>query len=61
MLGFSDFWVFLAYTGSILVTALCVVYGIVNWNRPFPDEEKREIEEELEWEKKDPELGDLKK
>ncbi len=33
MLGIEDKWVLLAYLLCILSTILCVVYGIVNWNR----------------------------
>jgi len=32
-LGIVDFWVFLAYVLCIGASALCVVYGLVNWNR----------------------------
>ncbi len=55
MLEFQGSGVFLAYMGCILASLLCVVYGIINWNNPKEDEVK-EIEEEIEWEKKDPEL-----
>lgn len=33
MLGFGDFWVFLAFAANITVVLICVIYGIVNWNR----------------------------
>ena len=33
MLGLGDFSVFAAYVLCILSAVLCVVYGIVNWNR----------------------------
>ena len=32
-LGIDDFWVLLAYLLCILSTILCVVYGVLNWNR----------------------------
>lgn len=57
MLGLSGIGVVLAYVLTILSMALCVVYGIVNWNKPNENEEKTEIVEEANWEKKDPELG----
>lgn len=57
MLGLKGFWVFFAYIGSIITAIVCVVYGILNWNKPSHDEEEKEIDEELEWEKHDPELG----
>jgi len=47
-----------AYILTILSTALCVVYGIVNWNKPADREEKQEIAEEAAWEQKDPEMGE---
>ena len=33
MLGFSDPWIAAAYWGCVLVAALCVVYGVLNWNK----------------------------
>jgi hypothetical protein len=39
MLGFGDFGVAAALVVTILSAALCVVYGVVNWNRddaPLP-------------------------
>ena len=33
MLGLGDFWVLLAYTANIIVVVICVIYGIINWNR----------------------------
>jgi heme A synthase len=57
MLGLSGIGVVLAYVLTILSMALCVIYGIVNWNKPDESEEKTEIVEEANWEKKDPELG----
>lgn len=32
-LGLADFWVFLAYVLCICSSVLCVVYGLINWNR----------------------------
>jgi len=32
-LGIVDFWVFLAYLLVIISAVICVVYGLVNWNR----------------------------
>lgn len=57
MLGFQDFGVWLAFVGTILSAVICVVYGIINWNKPREDEAS-EIKEEIEWEKKDPELNE---
>jgi len=56
MLGFTDGWIALVYVLCILSTVLCVAYGLANWNRGGQDEEKQ-IVEEVDWEKKDPESG----
>jgi hypothetical protein len=55
MLGFAEFWAFMGYFCSILATLLCVVYGIMNWNKPKADESK-EIDEEIKWDQKDTEI-----
>ncbi len=55
MLGLEGMGVFLAYILSILAGVGCVVYGVKNWNTPSDAEVEREISEELEWEKTDPE------
>ncbi len=44
-----------AYALTVLSAAACVVYGIVNWNKPKEDLEA-ELREEKEWEARDPEL-----
>jgi hypothetical protein len=33
MLGIEDRWVFLAYILSIGSAVLCVIYGLIAWNR----------------------------
>ncbi len=33
MLGLQDGWIVAAYMLSILATLLCVVYGLLNWNK----------------------------
>lgn len=33
MLGLGDFWVLLAFSANIIVVIVCVIYGIINWNR----------------------------
>ncbi len=50
-LGLSDFGIILAYVLCVLSTLLCVVYGIVNWNKGGEDESVQ-ITEESEWESK---------
>jgi heme exporter protein D len=55
VLGIEDPWVWGAYIGSILVMLLCVVYGVLNWNKGGEDEEEQ-IKEEMEWHKKEKEM-----
>ena len=33
MFGLGDFWVLSAYLANIVVVLVCIVYGIINWNR----------------------------
>ncbi|NLE00805.1 MAG: hypothetical protein GX640_13130 [Fibrobacter sp.] len=55
VLGLEGTGVVLAYICTILAALLCIIYGIINWNKPVEDE-KKEILEEVEWEKHDPEV-----
>lgn len=50
MLGLGDFGVSLAFILTLVSTALCAVYGLINWNQPSPEEEVAEIAEEEAWE-----------
>lgn len=52
MLGFPDFQIFLAYILCILSMILCVVYGIINWNKGAENEDEQ-INEELIWEEEE--------
>lgn len=54
-LGLEGIGVVLAYVCTILATLLCIIYGIVNWNKPA-ETEAQEIAEEIEWEKHEPEM-----
>ncbi len=58
MLGIDGFGVWLAYILCILSTLLCIVYGIIYWNKPRESEELKEMDEEASWEKKDEEIAD---
>ena len=51
MFGIGDFSVSLAYILCILSTILCVVYGIINWNKGEPDEE--DLSDTSKWEEKE--------
>jgi hypothetical protein len=33
VLGIADPWVWGGYIACILVALLCVVYGVINWNK----------------------------
>ncbi len=57
MFGFGDVWVFLGYALTLLSVAVCVVYGICNWNKPREDV-PAEIKEEAEWERNDPSINE---
>ncbi|MFO7636380.1 MAG: hypothetical protein R6W96_03640 [Clostridia bacterium] len=57
MLGIPDGSVLLAYILSIASAVLCLVYGIANWNKG-KDKEPVQIEEEIQWEKKETEIKD---
>ncbi|MFZ4536589.1 symporter small accessory protein [Propionivibrio sp.] len=53
MFGLGDWGVSLAFLLTLGSTAFCVLYGLVNWNKPGHEEEIREIAEEEEWEKRE--------
>lgn len=55
VLGIPDPWVWGAYILCILSTLLCVVYGVLYWNKGDEDEEEQ-IKEEMEWHKKEKEM-----
>lgn len=56
-LGIEDPWVVLVYILCILSTLLCVVYGLINWNKgeepvkkedvDWAKEEKEEVEDSV--------------
>lgn len=51
MLGIEDGWVVLAYALCVLSSALCVVYGLLTWNKgdePVTDEDVTWAKEEKE-------------
>jgi hypothetical protein len=55
MLGLQGFWVPLGYILTILSAILCVVYGIVMWNKEGAID-KKEMAEEKKWQKDEVEL-----
>jgi len=57
MLGLGDFWVALVYILCIASALLCLVYGLVNWNKgggPSP----LEVKEEARWKKEEKKIED---
>jgi hypothetical protein len=55
MLGIPDFWIWSAYLLCILSAVLCVVYGLINWNKGANNENKQ-MQEESNWEKVEKEV-----
>lgn len=55
MLGINDPWISGVYLLCILSALLCIVYGIINWNKGG-ESEPEEIEEEISWEKEEEEM-----
>ena len=53
MLGIPDISNFLAYILCIASALLCIVYGIIMWNKGGGPEELVEIEEEERWQEKE--------
>ena len=52
MLGLEGSGVYIAYILSVLSSLLCIIYGIMNWNKGGIREDT-EIKETMEWEKKE--------
>ena len=50
MLGIEDKWVALAYVLCIAASVLCIVYGLLRWNKgdePVEDADQRWVKQEL--------------
>ncbi len=45
VLGIPDFWIWSAFLLCIASALLCIIYGLINWNRGGGDESEQ-IEEE---------------
>ena len=54
MLGIDDPWIWGVYLLSILSTLICIVYGMLNWNKG-DEVDVSEISEEIIWD----EQGDM--
>jgi hypothetical protein len=55
VLGINDPWIWGVYLLCILSTLLCVIYGLVNWNKGG-ELEAVEISEEVSWEAKEKDM-----
>jgi hypothetical protein len=55
--GIPDFWIWSAFLLCIASTILCVVYGLINWNKGA-NVENNQIEEEIKWQENDKEIVD---
>ena len=53
MLGFEDKWVGICYILCPLSALICVVYGIINWNKGDTAVEK----DDIEWAKHETEIA----
>ena len=56
MLGIEDKWVALAYILCIASALLCVIYGLINWNRGDVEPQREDIEWAKEEKKVEEEL-----
>ena len=52
MLGIEGKWVALAYVLCIASTVLCVIYGLISWNRGG-EERTEQVEEDVRWAKEE--------
>ncbi|HEX9933853.1 MAG TPA: hypothetical protein VGB38_01550 [bacterium] len=52
MLGLGDFWVVLVFVLTLCSVLLCVVYGIVKWNKDG-EPSKKELAEEKRWDREE--------
>jgi hypothetical protein len=57
MFGLGDFGVSLAFMLCIASAILCVVYGLMNWNKGS-DDEAEQIKEELKWQIEENQIDD---
>lgn len=53
--GIPDPWIWSVFILCFLSTILCVVYGLVNWNKGGNEEDKQ-ISEQKSWEEKEKEI-----
>ncbi len=56
MLGIESPGVYWAYIGSIISALACVIYGIINWNKGYIDDQ--EAEKSQEWQEHEKDITD---
>ncbi len=54
-MGINDPWIWGVYLLCIFSTLLCVIYGLINWNKGG-ELEAVEISEEIAWESQEEEM-----
>lgn len=57
MFGLGDFSIVAVYLLCVLSTLLCIIYGILNWNKGGEPNAK-EIKKEVDWDKKELEINE---
>ena len=57
ILGLGDFNVALVFILTILSSLLCIIYGIINWNRGA-EVEPEELQEEQAWEQEEERISE---
>lgn len=57
MLGIEDPIISFVYIATILAVILCIVYGIINWNKGAENEDK-EMKESEQWKKEDEKIDE---
>jgi hypothetical protein len=55
MFGIEDFWIWSAYLLCILSAILCVVYGVINWNKGGDDAPSQE---DVQWAEEEDKIGE---
>ena len=55
MLGFEDGSIAFVYIANVVAVIICIIYGVINWNKGA-ETEAEEIAEELKWEKEEAEM-----
>lgn len=56
MIGIKDPGIILAYLLSVFSSVLCIVYGILNWNKGYIKED--DVEENIVWETEEDKINE---